>query len=182
MAIKRMIWSNDIDTSDEAIQKIIMEYKELGIILNRDDALVALYDRNSLWHDEEWSNLDIATQNPILIIADLGLWSGRRLGYAVLDTQNVRAIFSSTIGDTQTFYGDAYNIHCEDVHHDGTNYYLYRELIGPTEVCTPLLDAIYQGKDHKKIKNKLRRYSRSLLPYVADIYGWPVAGRRKEVA
>lgn len=48
--------------------------------------------------------------------------------------------------------------------------------------CAPLLNAIYEGKNIGEIKAKIRRYSRSLLPCVADVYGWPVAGRRKEAA
>lgn len=176
MAIKRVIWSSDVDISDEAVQ-IFIEDTEID-----GDVIQAMYEDNDLRLDDERRNLDIPTRNPIVVIADLGLWNGRRVSYSVLDVRNVNAIFSTGQGDFTTFFADAYNVQCQDIHHDGTNYYVYRELIGSQDECAPLLDALYEGKDLGKIKALIRRYSRSLLPYVADVYGWPVAGRRKEVA
>lgn len=180
MAIKRVIWSSDVDTSDEAVQAFIEETEDQE--LSSYDVIQAMYDNNAAWLSDERVNLDIATRNPILVIADLGLWNGRRAGYRVLNTQNINGIFDVGFGDTVTFYADAYNVKCDDIHHDGTNYYLFRELVGDEAQCAPLLNAIYEGKHIGEIKAKIRRYSRSLLPCVADVYGWPVAGRRKEAA
>ena len=180
MAIKRVIWSTDVDTSDEAVQAYTKDLEDQGISV--PDVIQFMYEDNNLKLDDERQNLNIPTRNPIVVIADLGLWNGRRVGYSVLDKQNVSAILSTGRGDFTTFFADAYNVKCDDIHHDGTNHYVYRELIGSQEQCAPLLDALYEGKDPEKIKAKIRRYSRSLLPYVADVYGWPVAGRRKEVA
>lgn len=182
MATKRIIWTNQIDSSKEGIQRYRQEACEDDNTCSDDQIIERMYEENAIWLDDEKLNLDLATTNPILAIADLGLWNGRRTGYRVLG-RDVRDIFQSTCGDFITFYADAYNIHCEDIHHDGTNRYLFRELIGDEDECQPLLDAIYSNAGKEKIQSLIRRYTRSLLPYAAKVYGWPVAGRpRKEAA
>lgn len=176
--IKRVIWSTDIDTSDKAIRAFREEMAEtdedfLDERMYDDDKVLDFMRRDN---DEvlscECQNLDIQTKNPILAIADLGLWHGRRQAYRVL-TRNVNAIFGVTCGDYVTFYADAYNVHCDDTHHDGTNHYTFRELRGSEEECGPLIDAIYSGR--KISSSLLNRYSKSLLPHVAKVYGWPCA-------
>lgn len=182
MATKRTIWSNDLDLTDEAVQEWVSQDPEFYEGMSQNEILRAIYDENSLQLDDERRNLDIATRNPILAIANLGLWNGPHMGYKILHG-NVNSIFSAAVGDRQTFFADNHNVQCDDIHHDGTNHYLFRELVGDEQFCAPLLDAIIKCKNIGEIKAKIRRYSRSILPYVADVYGWPFSGRRlKEVA
>jgi len=154
MAIKRIIWTTEADTQDEAIDT----------------------------YREAYFNMDIRPNYPILVICDLGLWNGRRTGYRILSDCSLNQIFSVACGDQVTFYSDGYNIRCEDIHHDGTNNYIFKELTGDENRCAPLLDAIYYQKNLKTIKTLARRYSRSVLPYVAEIYGLPITGRKRVVA
>ena len=102
--IKRVIRSSDVDTSDEAVQAFI-EDMEIG-----GDVIRAMHEDNDLRLDDERRNLDIPTRNPIVVIAELGLWNGRRVGYSVLDKQNVSAILCTSRGDFTTFFADAYNL------------------------------------------------------------------------
>lgn len=179
--VKRIIWTNEIDTSDDAIEAYSQTNADLisewyGSDIPTDWQIVEdMYDDNDRWFDDERMNLDLNTGNRIVCIGDLGLWNGRVSGYRILG-RNINSIFESTCGDYITFYADAYNVHCDDAHHDGVNHYLYRELVGTEEECDTLFHAIYYGKASQKM---VRRYTRSILPYVAKVYGWPVAGKSK---
>lgn len=174
--MKRTIWVSEADTSNAAIDEY-REFLEDGEQFSRAEIIEMIEDDNQEYFYDAEANLNIPTEGKILCIADLGLWYGRRQGYRILDRQNVNAIFGVTCGDYVDFYGDCYNVHCDDAHHDGTNHYLFRELRYREEECQSLLDAIYNGKEISS--SMLNRYTRSILPYVADVYGWPVAGRKK---
>lgn len=169
--MKRSIWTTKVDSQD--IRAAMEDYK-----VPEGEAFEIVQESKTLQLEDEKTNLDIEIDNPILVIANLGLWNGRRQGYKVLNRNNISAIFSVCCRDSldETFYADAYNIHCDDDHHDGTNHYLFRELIGTDSQCSKLCSAIYNGREYKDL---MKRYSRSILPYVAAVYGWPVAGRRK---
>lgn len=116
---------------------------------------------------DEIHNLNIRTDNKILAIADLGLWRGRRVGYRVLDA-NVNSIFSLT-SDYTHFYVDANNVRADLTHHDGTNYILFRELRGLPST-EKFLQSIYNGG--KPSSQQISRYTKSIRPQVAEVYGW----------
>ena len=59
-------------------------------------------------------------------------------------------------------------------HHDGTNYVLYR-VAKSREDAERIADKIYNLEIDEA---GFRKLTRSLYPYVADIYGWKVRGRR----
>lgn len=167
---KRIIWSNmNINPDDwKEIYKEIAE--ENGWDEDTDD-------ENNLWNyiyeeldhyiDDERMNLDVTTDGRILVVADLGLWYGRRQGYRILDG-NVKNILSADV-DYVEWYSDGYNIKATAAHHDGTNYYEYR-VIREDRNIQNLLDAIDNGEEITR--KKLNYYTRSLEPYVRRVYGW----------
>lgn len=125
-------------------------------------------DEISNWLNAEEVNLDIPC-GEILCIASLGLWNGTHQGYKILRGGNVKHIFSATCGDLVEFYTDRYNVRCSDTHHDGTNTYLFREIREGVDI-DKLCQKIYDGEE---IDCKtLNRYTKSLRPYVAKVYGW----------
>ena len=167
---KRIIWSNmNINPNDwkEGYKEIA---EENGWEEDTDD-------ENNLWNyiyeeldhyiDDERMNLDVTTDGRILVVADLGLWYGRRQGYRILDG-NVKNILSADV-DYVEWYSDGYNIKATAAHHDGTNYYEYR-VIREDRNIQNLLDAIYNGEEITR--KKLNYYTRSLEPYVRRVYGW----------
>lgn len=167
---KRIIWSNmNINPDDwkEGYKEIA---EENGWEEDTDD-------ENNLWNyiyeeldhyiDDERMNLDVTTDGRILVVADLGLWYGRRQGYRILDG-NVKNILSADV-DYVEWYSDGYNIKATAAHHDGTNYYEYR-VIREDRNIQNLLDAIDNGEEITR--KKLNYYTRSLEPYVRRVYGW----------
>lgn len=169
--MKRIIWTTEVCPQD--IQAVMEDYK-----VPEGEAFEIAQENIAFQLEDEKMNLDIEIDNPILVIANLGLWNGQRQGYKILNRNNISALFSVRCRDSlaATFYADAYNVYCDDDHHDGTNQYLFRELIGTDSQCSKLCSAIYNGREYESL---MKRYSRSILPYIAAVYGWPVAGRRK---
>lgn len=164
---KRIIWSNrDIDMED--YQKAYKEQSELNDL---DESKYSLCDfiNDDLqsWLECEEANLNIPTDGRIICIADLGLWDGRKQGYQIFG-RNVNRIFDQRYDYTE-WYSDGYNIKAIDVHHDGTNYYEFREIREDRNIQN-LLDAIYSGK--KITRKMLNYYTRSLHSRVAKVYGW----------
>lgn len=169
---KHIIWSNmKLDIKDW--KDGYKEWLEINDINDRDsededDIYRWMCDTNDGYLDDERMNLNKVVDGRILVIADLGLWNGRRPGYQVIGTRNIKDILDVNY-DYAEFYGDGYNIRGTEVHHDGTNHYLYR-IIREDRNIENLLNAICDGEEISK--SKLNYYTRSLYKDVAKIYGW----------
>lgn len=167
---KRIIWSN-MNISPDDWKDI---YKEIAEENGWDEDTD---NEDNLWNyineelnnriDDERMNLDVPTDGRILVIADLGLWNGRRQGCKIIDG-NVKNIFDIS-EDYNEYYSDGYNIRAYCVHHDGTNYIEYR-VIREDRNIQNLLDAICNGEEITR--KKLNYYTKSLEPYVRKIYNW----------
>lgn len=165
MKTKRIIWSNiDIDLDmyqdflDECYPNIENEY----------DKYMICNDINNDYLEDERINLDISCDE-IIAIADLGLWNGRRTGYKIIGN-NVKDILYSDC-DFCEWYADAYNIKSKMIHHDGTNYIIYRMLKNnlSIEQKDNFFDALYNGRCNNRM---LSYYTQSILPLVKKVYGW----------
>ena len=170
---KRMIWSN-MDLNIDDWRDSYKEHLELNCLVGDPDNESEIYawmeDENNEYLYDEKVNLNKEIDGRILIIADLGLWDGRKSGYKILGN-NVNEIFNinNRGWDFAEFYGDGYNIKGTEWHHDGTNYYEYR-VIRENRNIESLLNAIYNGEEISR--KKMNYYTKSLYPYVAQIYGW----------
>ena len=68
------------------------------------------------------------------------------------------------------WYSDGKDICQNESHHDGTNHYVYRVLKGSTkEEQMANFEALLEGSDTPERREK---YTSSLLPAVAAVYGW----------
>lgn len=172
MAIKTYtIWSNDFDTLESIAEDIMSNDEEVH---SEIDAryLAAEYNAEDL--EDERTNLNIEVGDEIILIANLGLWFGRRMGYRLLHTTNIKDIFDTTSGEEQTFFvDDRGDLLCRDCHHDGTNIYTYRAWKGnmSDQQKENFLDKVYRGIATRK---DITKYTRKIGVYVADVYGWKV--------
>ena len=83
---KHLIWSNyALDYEDWRVD-LEADYPELS----EDDRMALMYEINSDYLDDERVNLNIQLDQPILIIGDLGLWTGRHIGYKEIESGNIR--------------------------------------------------------------------------------------------
>ena len=119
---KHIIWSNyDLDYEDWR-GDLEAEYPELS----EDERISLMYEINGHYLDDKRMNLNVQLSQPILVIGDLGLWNGRRMGYKEIPSGNIRdCLYGDT--DYSTWYVDRLgDLRCDAIHHDGTNHYLYR--------------------------------------------------------
>lgn len=131
-----------------------------------------MYEINDDYLYDERANLNISLNEDIIIIADLGLWFGRRYGYKELNSNNIKDCLYSEDCDFVTWYVDRYkNLCCTGYHHDGTNFYTYRMWKeGLSDVQKEnFLDKIYEGKCTSR---DISRYTRRLGDYIGKVYGW----------
>ena len=162
--MKRIIWQNiDLKIEDwkdfleESFPTVTNEYEQLNLI----------QELNSEYLWDERANLNKKIDGRILVIGDIGRWNGRSNGYKILDN-NIASILETDC-DYCEWYSDGYNIKFKGHHHDGVNYLRYR-VIRENRNIDNLLNDIYDGKEISR--KKLNYYTRSLHPYVAEVYGW----------
>lgn len=172
-----VIWSNyDLDYDDWK-DYLLDEYPELS----ERERMELMYEINGDYLDDERNNLDIQLSQPILVVADLGLWYGKRMGYKEIKSGNIRdCLYSDT--DYSTWYVDQLgDLRCDAIHHDGTNHYLYRvykDDVTETQIDN-LLAKIYEGRATRK---DITRITRRLGDEIAAIYGWPIRRCKKSGA
>ena len=168
---KWTIWQNvnlDIDDYEDYFSELETEYDEE---LSEDERWERLYEDNSMWLDDERCNLNVRLEGEIVVIADLGLWYGRRGGYKIIESGNVKDCLYDD-ADYVEWYCDRYDFRCNAHHHDGSNHYLYRE-IRPDLTETQrenFLDRLCHGNVNDR--RMIRRYTRSVRPAIAKVYGW----------
>ena len=88
--MKQIIWSNDSyfdDKAREYYQDCQREYLEDdGYTVSDEEWGEEVYS----WLDAERMNLNVQLSQPILVVGDLGLWNGRRMGYKEIPSGNIR--------------------------------------------------------------------------------------------
>ena len=170
---RHIIWSNyALDYSDWK-DDLEEQYPDLS-----DEQRIALmYEINGDYLDDERANLNVQLSQPILVIADLGLWYGRRSGYKEIMSGNIRDCLYSD-SDFSTWYVDRLgDLRCDAVHHDGTNHYLYRTYKdGVSDSQIHLLkDKLYRGI---ATRADITRVTRRLGDEIAQVYGFSIPRNR----
>lgn len=164
---RRVIWSDiHLDFED---WRTDLEEQYPG--LPDDELIQAMYEINSDNLYDERMNLNIQLSQPIIVIGDIGRWNGRVLGYKMIDSGNIKdCLYSDT--DYNEWYLDEHgDLRAEAVHHDGTNYYLYRTLKeGLTE--DEIDDFQIKIIDNELTEDDIEKYTDSIGQYVCGIYGW----------
>lgn len=82
---KHVIWSDiDLDLDDwrESLEELYPNYPE-------DELYAIMCKSNAENLEDERANLNIQLSQPILVIADLGLWNGRRSGYREISSGKI---------------------------------------------------------------------------------------------
>ena len=164
---KHVIWSNyDLDLDDWR-DDLLEEYPDA----DEQRLYELMMERNASYLDDERINLNIRMNQPILVICDLGLWNGRRMGYAEFPSGNIRdCLFTAT--DYVTWYVDKEgDFRCDAIHHDDRNHYLYRAYKhGATEAqIERLKEKIYDGV---ATRADIAKVTQRLGDEIGKVYGW----------
>lgn len=165
---KHIIWSNLNLNLEDWKDFLEEEHPDVTDKYEQYDLVSKL---NNEYLGDEQMNCNIHTVGRIIAIANLGFWNGRRMGYKLLD-HNVNDClqFEESCGYAE-FYCDRYNLCSTQYHHDGNHHITYREFRPniTSEQADNFCWKLYEGKATQK---DITRYTRSLKPYIKEIYGW----------
>lgn len=172
---RHIIWTDYLDYDDWK-EDLEEQYPELS----ENERIKLMYEINGNYLDDERCNLDIQLSRPILVVGDLGLWNGRRMGYKEIESGNIRdCLYSDT--DYATWFVDKNgDFRCDAIHHDGTNHYLYRAYkdgVSETQIDN-LKEKLYRGT---ATRADITRITRRLGDEIANVYGFPIPPRRQAV-
>ena len=188
--MKHIIYTDDVDTSNKKIQEYRLLFCDEDENLTDDEIIQRLYSDNSDILDCEKENLSTAKlehSSIILCTGILGLWNGQPMGYKLIEkTSDISPILNSTVGDFVEFYADrceklnGMDVQCQDTHHDGTNWYVFRELNtdypDEDDNTSKMLNAIASAGTNKEKQAEawkmIQEHTHSLYPYAQKVYGW----------
>lgn len=152
------------DVSDEELDE-----------MSESEKWQAVYDEMECALDDAQCNLNENVGNTIIAIGDLGLWNGRVQGYKEIKGNNISGCL---VRDEELceWWCDAHDFRAKMAHHDGTNYILYRRRKdGISDYqWDNFLYLLYEGKANRE---HISKYTTSLLPYIAKVYGWKYHGK-----
>lgn len=169
MKEKHIIWSSECDFEDWKAD-LEADYPDLS----EQERIALMYEINGYYLDDERMNLSgIVYDNEIICIAILGLWNGNPMAYKRMHTNKVSECLHSLmdgISEIEFFVDERGDFRAREMHHDGTNSYLYRVWKDVSDVQKEnFLDKIYRGVATRK---DITRYTRKIGTDIAKIYGW----------
>lgn len=180
---KHMIWSNmNLDLKDW--EDGLREHYEINNLNYDDYSEYDHYDtmieiNNEYLYDERM-NLNIQLNMDIIVIADLGLWNGRRRGYKYIRSGNIKdCLYDGNCDYCEWYVDEKGEMRFTGCHHDGTNHYIYRVLREDVtyDQMEKLHNALYNGD--KNAEKYIKNYTDRLGDYIGDVYGWKFPYRRK---
>ena len=172
--MKFELWNSEITPEDGVIShwKITKRHPEYWQDKDFENRLWDFAnDMNKLDLDDLRTNLDIQLDTPILILADIGRWMDGSRGYKEIHSGNLKDIFCAQVNgmSDQHWFCDGYNICCQETHHDGTNYYIYRAIRNKDNI-----EGLYEKilNQEEVTSSTLNYYTKSLAGVVAKIFGF----------
>ena len=167
MEDRHIIWSNENLDLDDWREDLQEQYPDCS----EDELYRIMCETNADYLSDERVNLNIQLSQPILVIADLGLWNGRRMGYKEIPSGNIRDCLSGGYDYTTWYVDKMGDFRCDDTHHDGTNHYLYRVYKdGVSEYQKDRLkEKLYEGT---ATRADVTRITRRLGDEIGKVYGW----------
>ena len=169
MKKQHTIWDSRINTDDW--QDFLEEEGLLEAAAHEQyEAICRLNDQ---YLDDERANLDIATEEMILAIGDLGFWDSRKCGYKEIGRNISDCLYSTMSCPTENnwFVDELGDLRLIEGHHDGTNLILYREWktgLSDTQKEN-FLEKLLSGKATRR---DITRYTKKLGDRISKVYGW----------
>lgn len=169
MRNEKIIWSN-VHLNIEDYKDYLDEFYQ--DVSDEDEQYRIIWDYNYEILDDERMNLDRDIDGDIIIIADLGLWYGRRSGYKIIENASIADCLNFFDGDYAEWYiDDKHDLRCDEHHHDGCNHYLYRIIKNDLSetVVGNFINKLCNGNlTRRDITDK----TISVGKIVESIYGW----------
>ncbi len=165
---KLMVWTDQYDEEWEKAYKA--DYPEA----TEDELSEAWYEQAAVSFDDEKTNLRIPIDQDVMVIKTINRWDGQTIWCS--------RITRATIGDLLERFMDGNSFYVESetgdlvgeaYHHDGTNYYRFREISAdaPHDDVADLVYKIEEGEDYAA---DLARLTKPFGGRIAKVYGWEV--------
>lgn len=172
---KHIIWSNlnlDLEEWREFLEE---EYPGR----TEEEYYYLMHELNNGYLDDERMNLDKQLSTPILVCADLGLWNGRKSGYRMIGSGNIRDCLDSGFADVEWYVDKQGDLRSTAIHHDGRNHYLYRAVKErvPDWKVERLQNKLYEGTASYA---DIAKVTRRLGDEIAAVYGFPIQEENRE--
>ena len=154
---KRMIWQDIHLDLDDWIVDLKEEYPDLG----KDALTQKMYEINAEYLDDERANLDIQCNTDIIVFGDIGRWNGRREGYKIIESGNIKDCLYSECDMNEWYVDRDGDLRSTQIHHDGRNYLYYRKFKDglSSDDREDFLDKFYYGnatqEDIDRVTDKL---------------------------
>lgn len=167
---KHIVWSNLHLDLDDWRDDLLDAYPDVSP--SDESALYGLMEEeNAALLEDERLNLDIRLTEPILVIADLGLWDGRRPAYKEIPSGNVRDCLYDNNDYTEWYVDGHGNLRATSVHHDGTNTLLYR--VWKDGVSDARRERLKWKITHgQATAQDIAAVTRSIGKEISRVYGW----------
>lgn len=166
---KHVIWSDinlDLEDWRESLEELYPNYAD-------DELYEIMCKTNSAYLEDERANLNVQLSQPILVIADLGLWNGRRSGYREIPSGKISDCLYTEMDYAEWYIDKNGDLKCDAVHHDGTNHYLYRvykDNVTEDQIYD-LKEKLYEGTATRR---DITRITRRLGDDIANVYGFEI--------
>ena len=172
---KRMIWQDIHLDLDDWIVDLKEEYPDLG----KDALTQKMYELNVEYLDDERANLDIQCNTDIIVFGDIGRWNGRREGYKIIESGNIKDCLYSECDMNEWYVDRDGDLRSTQIHHDGRNYLYYRKFKDGLSLDDreDFLDKFYDGN---ATQEDIDRVTDKLGGMIAEVYGWEFPTAQKE--
>jgi len=172
---KRMIWQDIHLDLDDWIVDLKEEYPDLG----KGALAQKMYELNAEYLDDERTNLNIQCDTDIIVFGDIGRWNGRREGYKIIESGNIKDCLYSECDMNEWYVDRDGDLRSTQIHHDGRNYLYYRKFKDglSSEDREGFLDKFYDGN---ATQEDIDRVTDKLGGMIAEVYGWEFPTAQKE--
>lgn len=168
--MKRKIWSNyDVDPADFA-ECDGADLDDPATQYDAEDANWSqFYDETSILNTE-------VLPGEIIVIADLGFWNGRHMGYRIEGEGKATTTLSDCLRfewdcDFAEWYVKGNDLCSRQSHHDGTHYLIYR--VWKPDISQKQKEFfLNKVVTQKATRRDITRYTAGLGELVKKVYGW----------
>lgn len=172
-----ILWSNEDAYNEQAVQEAKEQLLDLSDDVEKTLADVSDYEAwDYIAEDLKWALYDLQLNlvkemdHRIIAIASLGLWSGRKQGYSLLDYNLSNCIRPNHHQEYDSYYLEGDEFKAKSVHHDGTNYITFRLITKP--MTHHEFNAFLEGVVEETVD--IDQYTEPLGNIVREIYGLPI--------
>lgn len=171
---RRVVWSD----MNLELKDWIEELSENEPGLTREQYIERMEELNASYLSDERMNLDVPVDGTILVIADLGLWDGRHQAYKEIRDATLADCLDYRYDRAEWYVTKDGDFCGEQVHHDGTNYYVYRKV---KDNVTPeqLAELELKLYNNEATREDIDRLTEKLGRRVGVVYGWKFPDERE---